>query len=160
MDEYSDVDLTLIVLNESFDQVMNERMKFAQQFDGFLKGFTGEHVGEPRLLIFSWPNKVSQWFEDRSWIWIHYGLTKVLRGELLEIISMLTFFRDQVFGPLISQKQQLLVSNEIQQLQLTISKQNDKESILQSLKQSINLYLNYRNDDPPNNLTENMQSLY
>lgn len=51
MDEYSDVDLILTVDPNSYEQVMNERIKFAENFGTLLSAFTGEHVGEPRLLI-------------------------------------------------------------------------------------------------------------
>lgn len=42
-----------------------------------------------------------QWVEDRFWVWIHYGATKLGRGELFEVIGFLAFLRDQVLGPLI-----------------------------------------------------------
>ena len=41
-----------------------------------------------------------QSIEDRFWVWIHYGATKLGRGELFEVISMLAFLRGQVLGPL------------------------------------------------------------
>lgn len=51
MDEYSDLDLTLAIDVDSYDEVMNERFDIVDQVDGKLAAFTGEHVGEPRLII-------------------------------------------------------------------------------------------------------------
>jgi hypothetical protein len=41
-----------------------------------------------------------QWIEDRFWVWVHYGATKIGRGELLEACDFLAFLRTQVLGPL------------------------------------------------------------
>lgn len=51
MDEYSDVDLILVVDPDSYDEVMGERSQIAEGFGNLFSAFTGEHVGEPRLLI-------------------------------------------------------------------------------------------------------------
>jgi hypothetical protein len=51
MDRHSDVDLVLIVEDASFEAVMAEREAFAARLGELLACFTGEHVGEPRLLI-------------------------------------------------------------------------------------------------------------
>ena len=50
-----------------------------------------------------WPAADPQWIEDRFWIWVHYGATKVGRGELFECLDMLAFVRATVLGPLIAQ---------------------------------------------------------
>lgn len=51
MDAYSDLDLVLC--GEAGDQpsLLNDRMPLAASLGGLLGAFTGEHVGEPRLLI-------------------------------------------------------------------------------------------------------------
>lgn len=41
-----------------------------------------------------------QWIEDRFWTWVHYGAVKLARGELFEVIDMLTAVRGSVHGPL------------------------------------------------------------
>jgi hypothetical protein len=51
MDEYSDLDLTIAIDADSYDEVMNQRFDIVTQIDGKLAAFTGEHVGEPRLII-------------------------------------------------------------------------------------------------------------
>jgi len=51
MDEYSDLDL-IIVYNYAFrSEVMEQRLLIAERLGNLLSAFTGEHVGEPRLLI-------------------------------------------------------------------------------------------------------------
>src|SRR4051812_42600434 len=50
-DAYSDLDVVLVVADGSFDEVMGERQAFAEALGGLLVSFTGEHVGEPRLVI-------------------------------------------------------------------------------------------------------------
>jgi predicted nucleotidyltransferase len=51
MDEYSDLDLTITITNEHYQEVINDRISIAESVGELLSGFTGEHVGEPRLLI-------------------------------------------------------------------------------------------------------------
>jgi hypothetical protein len=51
MDEFSDLDLVIAVEPEHFDSVMAERHRIAGSLGPLLAAFTGEHVGEPRLLI-------------------------------------------------------------------------------------------------------------
>lgn len=50
-DEHSDLDLIVVVNDTDYDSVMAERRIFAQSCGDLLAAFTGEHVGEPRLLI-------------------------------------------------------------------------------------------------------------
>ncbi|MBC8143663.1 MAG: aminoglycoside 6-adenylyltransferase [Armatimonadetes bacterium] len=51
MDRFSDVDLVIVVEPESFCEVISERTAIATKLGSCLAAFTGEHVGEPRLLI-------------------------------------------------------------------------------------------------------------
>jgi predicted nucleotidyltransferase len=50
-DEHSDLDFVVVVEEESYREVMASRSEFAGRIEGLLAAFTGEHVGEPRLLI-------------------------------------------------------------------------------------------------------------
>ncbi|MGZ8541197.1 MAG: nucleotidyltransferase domain-containing protein [Chitinophagaceae bacterium] len=50
VDEYSDLDLTLITKEKVSDHPA-KMLQYAAGFGKLLSGFTGEHVGEPRLLI-------------------------------------------------------------------------------------------------------------
>lgn len=51
MDEFSDLDLVIVIEPEAVLPVMQERKEIAAQLGPLLAAFTGEHVGEPRLLI-------------------------------------------------------------------------------------------------------------
>jgi len=51
MDEFSDVDLVLACEAADFPALMQERTALARQLGPLVAAFTGEHVGEPRLLI-------------------------------------------------------------------------------------------------------------
>ncbi|MFD0337362.1 hypothetical protein ACFVH0_01505 [Streptomyces sp. NPDC127117] len=45
-----------------------------------------------------------QWIEDRFRVWVHYGATKLGRGELFETIGFLVLLRGTVLGPLVALK--------------------------------------------------------
>lgn len=51
LDEFSDIDLVIAVEPKSYDQVMKERIEIVDKLGNVLSLFTGEHVGEPRLII-------------------------------------------------------------------------------------------------------------
>lgn len=51
MDEFSDLDLVVIVDPSKYQEVLKDRKKIAGSVGPLLESFTGEHVGEPRLLI-------------------------------------------------------------------------------------------------------------
>ncbi len=51
MDEHSDVDLIVVTEPDAYSAVMTERDRIARSLGPLLASFTGEHVGEPRLLI-------------------------------------------------------------------------------------------------------------
>ncbi|WP_413812565.1 nucleotidyltransferase domain-containing protein [Streptomyces sp. OE57] len=148
-DVYSDVDLILVIDDEAYEAVMRERLVLIGSWASLVAGFTGEHVGEPRLIItlvgppllhvdfkfgqvsdfaernedpeILWdrdgllasalaqqppvtPALDLQWIEDRFWIWVHYGATKLGRGELFETIGFLTYLRETVLGPLAARR--------------------------------------------------------
>jgi hypothetical protein len=145
MDAFSDLDLVLAVEPAHIEEVMRQRQDIAESLGRLLTSFTGEHVGEPRLIIglyadpllhvdlkfvsledaarridepvvlwerdgrlsqvlkseqgmFPAPNE--QWIEDRFWIWMHAGASRVARGELFDAIEFLSFIRVSVLGPL------------------------------------------------------------
>lgn len=52
IDEFSDLDLVLAVDPEAWPEILDRQQAVAAELDpSFLAGFTGEHVGEPRLLV-------------------------------------------------------------------------------------------------------------
>ena len=50
LDEYSDLDLILITKKKIAGD-KEKMIAYAKSFGDFISGFTGEHVGEPRVLI-------------------------------------------------------------------------------------------------------------
>ncbi|MBE6068539.1 MAG: oxalate:formate antiporter [Clostridium lundense] len=149
MDEFSDIDLVIAVDPNHYESVMDERFKIVESLGRVLSAFTGEHVGEPRLVIClygppllhvdfkfvsvkdivirvedpivlwerdnaitnslilgkaEFPTPNLQWIEDRFWVWIHYGATKIGRNEIFEAIDFISFIRQTVIGPLVLMK--------------------------------------------------------
>ena len=51
MDEFSDIDLVIAIEPNNYESVMKCKFEIAKQLGKTLAMFTGEHVGEPRLLI-------------------------------------------------------------------------------------------------------------
>lgn len=51
MDQYSDLDFVIAIKPEYHQEVMSQRFDILNQFDDMLAAFTGEHVGEPRLIV-------------------------------------------------------------------------------------------------------------
>jgi Nucleotidyltransferase domain len=51
MDQYSDLDLVIAVEEQAYAALLLEREALAASLGRLLASFTGEHVGEPRLLI-------------------------------------------------------------------------------------------------------------
>jgi hypothetical protein len=55
MDEFSDIDLVLVTKEKMGDN-KDMMIQYAEKFGDLLSAFTGEHVGEPRLLICLYDN--------------------------------------------------------------------------------------------------------
>jgi predicted nucleotidyltransferase len=55
IDEFSDLDL-VVVTKEKISGDKEKMLAFARRFGELLSGFTGEHVGEPRVLICLYDN--------------------------------------------------------------------------------------------------------
>lgn len=55
LDEFSDVDLILIT-KETISDNKDKMIAYAKSIGSFISGFTGEHVGEPRVLICLYDN--------------------------------------------------------------------------------------------------------
>lgn len=212
-DEHSDLDLIIIVRPEAYEQVLARRHAFAASCGNLLAAFTGEHVGEPRLLIclygppllhvdlkfimysdlqqlverplilwarredavvqaldeatIHWPDRSPEWFEERVWVWLHYGAVKLQRGELFEAMSMLAFLREQVLGPMLHRRHErpqrgvrrMEQSDETMQALRNVIAGHDRESVSIALKNATDLYLDLRNDFKPKTMTPGMPEL-
>jgi predicted nucleotidyltransferase len=213
IDEFSDLDL-ILVTQEKISGNQNKMLDYAKRFGQLLSGFTGEHVGEPRVLICLYDNPLLhvdikfltleefhqrietphilldtdgqlknvleqtepkfpypdyQWIEDRFWIWVHYALLKIGRGEYVEAFDFLGFLRMVVLGPLlhirngnlpraVRKVEMQLAADDFEQLKTTIPTYS-RNSLLESLQNSVSLYRQLRNElfinaVTTNNLTE------
>jgi predicted nucleotidyltransferase len=194
LDEFSDLDL-IVVTKEKIGGDKPKMLDYAKQFGHFLSGFTGEHVGEPRVLICLYDNPLLhvdikfvtadefrqrvetpvilldkggqlknileqteskfpypdyQWIEDRFWIWVHYALLKIGRGEYVEAFDFFSFLRMVVFGPLLHIKNEnlprgvrkvetQLATQDFEQLHKTLPTYS-RTALLDSLQHSVSLY--------------------
>jgi predicted nucleotidyltransferase len=94
MDEFSDLDLVVVVEPTAYRLVIEDRQRIAASLGPLLAAFTGEHVGEPRVLIclygppllhvdlkFVSLADVAERVEDPSVLWERDGrLTAALQG--------------------------------------------------------------------------------
>jgi len=210
-DQHSDLDFVVVVEDDKYPEVMSSRHDFAQRIGDLLAAFTGEHVGEPRLLIclygpplihvdlkfvrssdigrliersavlfardpehieaqldaavIAWPNLPPEWFEQRAWVWLHYGATKLARGELFEAIGILAFFREQVLGPMLHRRMgrpqrgvrrmELIGGKASQQLARTVAA-HDAMSVRAALLAAIDMYVDLRSDEAPREMVRGM----
>ena len=200
LDAFSDLDLVIAVEPNEFESVMDDRFSIAENLGNMVAGFTGEHVGEPRVLITlfgppaihvdlkfvkvedathrvdeptilwarddrlenalnkgkgEYPKINPQWIEDRIWVWIHYGCTKVGRGEYFEAVDFLSFLRVQVLGSLALQqagfeargvrKIEQLLPEFAEELKMTVAFP-EKKSLINALEQTVKLYLDLRTE--------------
>lgn len=209
IDKWSDLDL-VVITRDNLNADKSKMIAYAERFGNLLSAFTGEHVGEKRLLIClyddpllhvdikfvmldefhdrienpvilldrdnqlknvidntnpEFPKPDFQWIEDRFWTWIHYGLLKIGRGEYFEALDFMGFLRMVVFGPLLHIKnnnlprgvrkvETSLVPLDFESLQGTLCA-NNKESLLRSVENAINLYSNLRTDLFKDNISHN-----
>ncbi|MDO6695176.1 aminoglycoside 6-adenylyltransferase [Aliiglaciecola sp. 3_MG-2023] len=199
VDRFSDLDLVIAVVPSQVELVMQQREAIAANLGTLVACATGEHVGEPRLLIClfdtveplhvdlkfvsiedahqrvdnplilweidnclshiyeqgegHYPIHSPQWFEDRFWIWMHYGVTKVARGELYEALDFVSFIRQTVIGPLGMfnsgfepnglRKIEFKLPKLSQKLVKTVA-QNDKKSLFVALETLAEIYISLR----------------
>jgi hypothetical protein len=112
----------------------------------------------------AWPNRPAQWFEDRAWIWLHYAATKLHRGELFEAMGMIAFFREQILGPLLHRRagrpqrgvRRIETDAAAAERLSRVVAAHDAVSIEAALARAADLYLDLRDDDPPETPTPEM----
>lgn len=200
IDMWSDLDL-VVVTRDNLYADKTKMLAYADRFGNLISAFTGEHVGEKRLLICLYDeplihvdikfvtleefhdrienpiilldreNKIKevidntlpqfpqpdlQWIEDRFWTWIHYDLLKIGRGEYFEALDFMGYLRMVVFGPLLHIKNNNLPRGvrrvettldfaDFESLESTLCK-NNRESLLNSVENAVNLYRKLRSD--------------
>lgn len=200
IDEFSDLDLILIT-KEKISGSKENMFAYAERFGKLLSAFTGEHVGDTRLLICLYENPFLhvdikfltidefqkrvenpfilldkndelknaiedsdanfpipqyQWIEDRFWVWIHYALLKIGRGEYFEAFDFFGSMRSTVLGPLMHLKAKGLprgvrkielnsTDEDIKILKDTLPEYN-KESLLRAMNSTVKLYCKLRGE--------------
>jgi hypothetical protein len=140
------------------------------------------HVERPRVLwardgtaisnaldaaIIEWPNRSAEWFEERAWIWLHYGATKLHRGELFEAMGMIAFFREHVLGPMLHRRssrsqrgvRKIELDGEATKALLAVVAGHDRKSVSAALMNAARLYLELRDHELPNVITPGMPDL-
>ena len=206
VDEFSDLDI-IIVTKYKISEDTNKMFEYAKSFGQLLTGFTGEHVGEKRLLIclydnpllhvdlkfltldefkvrvenpqiildeddqlkkvieetkFEFPYPNYQWFEERFWVWVHYTLQKIGRGELFEATDVLNYFNTTIICPLLHiknnnlprgvRKAEVLLSiDDLEKLKKNLPDYS-KKSIFDSLENCILMYQELRKEIYPKNI--------
>ncbi|EAB8796036.1 nucleotidyltransferase domain-containing protein [Salmonella enterica] len=208
-DKYSDLDFVVVVDPLHYDEIMSQRQVFAGTLGHLLHAFTGEHVGEPRLLIClygpellhvdlkfvtlemltqrveepvvlftrdstalerqlakscaHWPDMTPEWFESRAWIWLHYAVVKLGRGELFEAMGMLSFFREQVLGPMLYRRANLpqrgvrrieSLSIDPDGLLTSTLATHDRDSVSMAIRMAADAYISLRSDALPENIAD------
>lgn len=114
-----------------------------------------------------WPNRSPEWFEDRAWIWLHYGATKLQRGELFEAMGTIAFFRSHVLGPMLHRRwgrpqrgvRRIELDSEATDALLAAVAVHDRKSISAALRNAVRLYLDLREDERPKALAPGMPDL-
>jgi hypothetical protein len=156
-DEYSDLDLQLVLEREEAEGLAGQLRDIADAAGPVVAAFTAEHVGLPNMLIVLYedlihadfePVPLTQlgernaglssfilwdrdgsisstlpvgrkhedpagelgWFEARMWTWSWYIQTKLLRGELYEVLDGLQYVRNNVLFSLLARHRGELAS--------------------------------------------------
>ncbi len=112
-----------------------------------------------------YPDFDFQWAEDRYWIWVHYALLKIGRGEYLEALDFLAFLRSTVLGPMLHLQNGNLPKgvrrietsvriDELAKLYQTIGAPN-RNALIDSLEAATRLYETLRDTLAPSLLQKN-----
>lgn len=89
------VDIKFLTLPEFYQRVEDPVVVWER--DQLLTGVIGASVAV-------YPPFDFQGTEDRFWVWIHYALLKIGRGEYVEVVDFLAFIRTSVLGPMLHLK--------------------------------------------------------
>lgn len=95
-----------------------------------------------------------QWIEDRFWIWVHYALLKIGRGEYVEAFDFFGYLRMVVLGPLlhirndnlprgVRKVETQLTVEDFELLKVTLPVYS-KASLLDCLQKTVTLYQKLR----------------
>jgi hypothetical protein len=104
-----------------------------------------------------YPAPDRQWIEDRFWVWVHYMVAKIGRGELLEAHGCLGFVRTTVLGPLVLiragarpngvRNVERLAASDADMVRATVAGLSRSECV-NALRAAVAAYQALRTDDP------------
>ena len=104
----------------------------------------------------AYPAPALQWVEDRFWVWVHYAVLRLGRGELLELADHLAYIRNQALGSLllmqygkqprrVRRAEQDLPAEAFERLRRTVGSY-DRQALIEALWATIALYQDLRDD--------------
>lgn len=98
-DRYSDLDIVIVATDDDYEALLADRLSLAHSLGSMISSFSGEHVGEPRLLICLFGIEHG----DRL---LHVDLKIIRRGDLLHRVDdpRVLFDHAQACGPLMSER--------------------------------------------------------
>ncbi|GAB3504055.1 aminoglycoside 6-adenylyltransferase [Spirosoma knui] len=150
------VDIKFLTLDEFFHRVENPVILWerAGQLTAVLDQSTAHYPG------FDY-----QTTEDRFWIWMHYALLKIGRGEYFEALDFISFVRSMVIGPMLQLSQgalprgvrrieTVLDADRLNRLRKTVATP-DRDSLMASLTEIGQLYEELRDTLAPATLQKN-----
>ncbi|MBP2656503.1 MAG: oxalate:formate antiporter [Firmicutes bacterium] len=105
MDEFSDIDLVIVVDSRCEREISAERLAIAEKLGNLLSGFTGEHVGEPRLLICLYGSPL-----------LHVDLKFVVLADFAHRVEdpVILWEREQMLSEIVDQKVAVYPSPSLQ----------------------------------------------
>lgn len=86
------VDIKFLTLPEFYQRVEDPAVVWER--DGTLSAVIRQSTAQ-------YPPFEFQGMEDRFWVWVHYALLKIGRGEYCEALDFLAFLRGTVLGPML-----------------------------------------------------------
>ncbi|QJW89379.1 nucleotidyltransferase domain-containing protein [Spirosoma taeanense] len=106
-----------------------------------------------------------QWAEDRFWIWMHYALLKIGRGEFFEALDFLAFVRNVILGPMLHLRngglprgvrrvETALLPDDLARLRRTVATPQRKP-LIDSILEVMHLYEDLRDQLAPATLHRN-----
>jgi predicted nucleotidyltransferase len=172
-DEYSDIDLVPVIRSDAYAQVLTERREIAGGLGNLLSAFTGEHVGEPRLLIclygpellhvdlkFAVLSDLKHLVERPKILWARDGtvISNALDAAIIEW---------PVLGPMLHRRssrpqrgvRKIELDGEATEALLAVIADHDRKSVSTALMNAARLYLELREDEPPKLITSGMPDL-
>lgn len=150
------VDIKFLTLAEFYQRVEDPVVVWER--DGALTAVIRQSTSQ-------YPDFDFQWAEDRFWIWVHYALLKIGRGEYVEALDFLAFLRSTVLGPLLHLRNGNLPRG-VRRLETSVSRDElasvhqtvvlpERNALFGGIEAAIGLYTTVRDTLAPTSLQKN-----